>query len=100
MKTFKHLITAASAVVLATSVSIASADADPVGYFESELANPGGYTFKSGLAGKNGKDICYIGQFEACENPLSAVAVRTAESGRNVVRSGKLLLEKLRQRST
>jgi hypothetical protein len=45
MKTFKHLITAASAVVLATSVSIASADADPVGYFESELSNTSGYTF-------------------------------------------------------
>ena len=47
MKTFKHLITAASAVVLATSVSIASADADPVGYFESELSNSGSYTLTS-----------------------------------------------------
>ena len=45
MKTFKYLTTAASAVVLATTVTVVSADYDPVHYFADELANPAGLTF-------------------------------------------------------
>jgi lipid II:glycine glycyltransferase (peptidoglycan interpeptide bridge formation enzyme) len=49
--------------------------------------NPGGYQFKSGLCGKNGLDLHYLGAFEACKNPLSLFAVRLGEKIRRLLRS-------------
>jgi lipid II:glycine glycyltransferase (peptidoglycan interpeptide bridge formation enzyme) len=39
--------------------------------------NPGGYQFKAGLAGRDNPIVRQLGIFEACENPISSVAVRT-----------------------
>lgn len=33
--------------------------------------NPGTYKFKEGLCGKNGKDVYFMGQYEACDSELS-----------------------------
>lgn len=42
-------------------------------------ANPGSYRFKMGLAGKDAVPMEFIGQFEACRNPLSIVTVKGGE---------------------
>lgn len=42
--------------------------------------NPGSYYFKSGAAGRNGREIEYIGVFEARGSALSSCAVRVGES--------------------
>jgi lipid II:glycine glycyltransferase (peptidoglycan interpeptide bridge formation enzyme) len=49
-------------------------------------ANPGGYRFKQGLGGR---DISHIGTFEACDNPVSRIGVRAAESLRNQYRASR-----------
>jgi hypothetical protein len=54
--------------------------------------NPGGYTFKAGLAGEGCEPNDYIGQFEACENPVSAFAVRTGLLMRSTARKARLAL--------
>jgi len=41
--------------------------------------NPGGYQFKSGLCGKNGLDVKFLGTFEACKSSLSYLAVGMGE---------------------
>lgn len=42
--------------------------------------NPGGYQFKSGLCGKNGLDVHFLGTFEACKSSLSYLAVGMGET--------------------
>ena len=41
--------------------------------------NPGSYRFKAGLAGRNGREAQRIGQFEACENPISRLLVKCGD---------------------
>jgi hypothetical protein len=41
--------------------------------------NPGGYQFKMGLAGKAGKDVRHLGEFEACQSYLSSFLVRLGD---------------------
>jgi lipid II:glycine glycyltransferase (peptidoglycan interpeptide bridge formation enzyme) len=43
------------------------------------VKNPGGYHFKTGLAGKSGKDVWQLGQFDVCKNILSFFAVSLME---------------------
>ena len=43
-------------------------------------ANPGSYHVKSGLAGKAGSEVSYLGEFEARGNIVSQCCVRVAES--------------------
>ncbi len=38
--------------------------------------NPGVYHFKAGLSGK---DVCHIGQYELCDNPISSFSVKFYE---------------------
>ena len=42
--------------------------------------NPGGYQFKSGLAGKLGRDLKYLGMFQAEGNRISSCAIKSGES--------------------
>jgi lipid II:glycine glycyltransferase (peptidoglycan interpeptide bridge formation enzyme) len=42
--------------------------------------NPGTFKFKEGLAGKNGRAVHFLGQFEACESRLSRWVVTAGES--------------------
>lgn len=43
-------------------------------------ANPGGYMFKSGLLGeKNGRDVCFLAPYEACNNAISSFLVNFGE---------------------
>jgi len=44
--------------------------------------NPGGYHFKAGLAGKNGKDVRHIGEYEACVSPVSSYIINIGERAR------------------
>jgi lipid II:glycine glycyltransferase (peptidoglycan interpeptide bridge formation enzyme) len=41
--------------------------------------NPGGYQFKSGLAGKLGKDIEFLGIFQSVDNHITSYAVKGGE---------------------
>jgi len=43
------------------------------------VTNPGTYKFKAGLCGKNGKDVYLLGMFEACDNIVSAFAVKCGD---------------------
>jgi hypothetical protein len=56
--------------------------------------NPGGYTFKSGLASKASRDVTPLGQFDTGDRILSEVIVSGAERVRNSVRTLKVWLEK------
>lgn len=42
--------------------------------------NPGSYHFKSGLSGKNGKDLFYLGRYDCYANKVSAKLAHTADS--------------------
>jgi len=57
--------------------------------------NPGSYRFKAGLAGKNGKEIRNIGQFDMCENLNSFVLVKTGDFLRTNYRKIKYMYNKL-----
>jgi hypothetical protein len=48
--------------------------------------NPGGYQFKLGLCGKNGKELMFLGQFDACRNPLSQILFKRIYSLRDSYR--------------
>ncbi len=54
--------------------------------------NPGGYRFKNDLCGDNGKDVYFLGRFDACTNPLSRRYVQCGEAARR-------FLQRARQRS-
>jgi len=56
--------------------------------------NPGGYTFKSGLANKYGKDIEYIGQFDACESHFSRILFKFGEVARSYKNNFKSIFDK------
>jgi lipid II:glycine glycyltransferase (peptidoglycan interpeptide bridge formation enzyme) len=47
--------------------------------------NPGTYHFKSGLCGKNGTDVSFIGRFDASQNQLSRLTVHLGESVRTAL---------------
>jgi lipid II:glycine glycyltransferase (peptidoglycan interpeptide bridge formation enzyme) len=40
------------------------------------ITNPGTYNFKTGLCGKNGKDVLFLGQFDAYQNIISFFAIK------------------------
>jgi len=40
--------------------------------------NPGGYHFKSGVAGKTGKEVRYLGRFDCYPGPFSSIGVSIA----------------------
>jgi len=43
------------------------------------VTNPGTYQYKAGLCGKNGRDVCFLGQFETCDREFTGAFVRTGE---------------------
>lgn len=57
--------------------------------------NPGGYLFKTGLAGKDHLVKRYIGQFDACENPLSSITFKTGMVLREHYRNSIIKINKL-----
>ena len=48
--------------------------------------NPGTFRFKSGLCGKNGKDVHYLGTYQAGENFMASNLVWLAIFARNLIR--------------
>ncbi len=42
--------------------------------------NPGGYHFKAGLSGKNGKDVYYLGRFDSYADAMTAKLASTADT--------------------
>lgn len=59
--------------------------------------NPGGHIFKSGLAGKSGKDVEYIGQFAFCDNCLNRFFIKGADRFLASYERARLYLEKRAQ---
>jgi lipid II:glycine glycyltransferase (peptidoglycan interpeptide bridge formation enzyme) len=53
--------------------------------------NPGTYKFKSDLAGRNGKDVRFLGQFESHPGNLGEFCVKGTESIRTVYRNVRQL---------
>ena len=47
------------------------------------MVNPGGYKFKNELAGKNGKDVHYLGRFDAHGSTLNRWFVESADALRS-----------------
>lgn len=43
------------------------------------LTNPGNYHFKSGLSGKNGRDVQYLGRFDCYSGAISAALARAVD---------------------
>ena len=50
-------------------------------------ANPGTYKFKRDLAGEKGREVRFLGRFEACENMVSFACVSIGERLRAIGRS-------------
>lgn len=46
------------------------------------IANPGTYRFKKELAGKTGRDVCYLGKFDASAGPLTGSLVLLRDAWR------------------
>jgi hypothetical protein len=71
------------------------------GYYKCDLAginkenNPGGYYFKTGVAGETGIVKNYIGQFDACENIFSSLCFKTGMSLRQHYRDLLVKMNKL-----
>lgn len=58
----------------------------------SPEGNPGVYHFKEGCAGKTGRDVHHLGQYEACHRPLNRILVHGYETARRAIhriRKGK-----------
>jgi len=53
--------------------------------------NPGTYKFKNDLAGRNGKDVYYLGRFDAYASATSRLCVRVGD----VVRTGPMKIKRL-----
>jgi len=63
---------------------------DPINY-------PGSSHFKAGLAGKNGKDVYFIGQFYAYSNVISYFLVKNGDFIRSFLRNIIKIINKLKQ---
>lgn len=59
------------------------------------VRNPGTYRYKAGLCGTNGKDVFFLGQFEACEGEITSALVR---AGEQFIRSYKKARQRFLQR--
>jgi lipid II:glycine glycyltransferase (peptidoglycan interpeptide bridge formation enzyme) len=53
------------------------------------VTNPGTYQYKSGLCGRNGRDVQFLGQFENCESEFTGAFVRTGEKFLRSYRSAR-----------
>ena len=61
--------------------------------------NPGTYHFKTGLSGKNGKEVQFLGQFEVSEAVIGRVAVTCGETFRDMMKNMRgFMAAKLRPR--
>jgi lipid II:glycine glycyltransferase (peptidoglycan interpeptide bridge formation enzyme) len=61
------------------------------------IKNPGTYRFKEGLCGVNGKDVYFLGAYDACENIRIGALFQFANLARVLFRNGKVLLSGLRR---
>ena len=59
------------------------------------VRNPGVYVFKSGLVGKNGRDVQFIGQYDTFSNYYSSLFIRSIDLARLYRRNFKFVLNKL-----
>lgn len=55
----------------------------------SKERNPGGYTFKSGLAGKNGREVEFIVPYDVCRDHASLLLSRLAGTMKNGTKRAK-----------
>jgi lipid II:glycine glycyltransferase (peptidoglycan interpeptide bridge formation enzyme) len=53
------------------------------------IENPGSYSFKTGLSGKNGREVEFLGLFDSYKNPMSAISVKCAD----ILRKGTVKLK-------
>jgi len=60
------------------------------------VTNPGTYKFKNDLAGKNGREVSYLGRFDCHDSLLSSLCVRGGDIVRSSHRSLKTFLKTAR----
>jgi lipid II:glycine glycyltransferase (peptidoglycan interpeptide bridge formation enzyme) len=53
----------------------------------SPTTNPGPYKFKSDLSGTHGRDLHYLGQFDACTNSLNRIGIHLAETIKSILQN-------------
>ncbi len=63
------------------------------------VLNPGGYKFKSGLIGNNGRDVCFLDPYEACNNIISSVIVSFGNQIRLSIQKFKMKLRRRMENS-
>jgi lipid II:glycine glycyltransferase (peptidoglycan interpeptide bridge formation enzyme) len=59
--------------------------------------NPGGFTFKSGIAGEPATEVKLLGEFNYCEHHFSRLLVTGGFGTRDLVRRARLRWEKIRR---
>jgi hypothetical protein len=65
----------------------------------SREANPGGHRFKSGLSGKNGREVRFVGTFEMSASPLLPATLHALVDLRTAVRGSREALKSLFSRA-
>lgn len=63
-----------------------------------QAQNPGGYIFKSGIAGSQCAVVPSLGEFNCCERPLTSALVRTGTFARNALRRARVVSERWQKR--
>jgi hypothetical protein len=58
------------------------------------VLNPGGYKFKSGIIGKNGRDVSFLEPYEACNNIISSITVNCGNQLRLSLQKIKMQLRR------
>jgi lipid II:glycine glycyltransferase (peptidoglycan interpeptide bridge formation enzyme) len=57
----------------------------------NQQVNPGVYSFKAGLCGKNGREVAYLGRYEATHGTRSRLVAKVADLGLQQVRRLKTI---------
>jgi len=65
----------------------------------SREANPGGHRFKSGLSGKNGREVRFVGSFETSASPLLPLILHAIVDLRSALRGFRRAVKSLFSRS-
>ena len=57
--------------------------------------NPGTYQFKTGLCGRNGQDVYFLGQFDACPNLIIYFLLRWGDKFRATYRRSRRVVNRV-----
>ena len=64
----------------------------------NQVLDPGTYHFKSGLCGRNGRPVSYLGAYDACDGAVKRAMFRFVDTARLTYRKWKVSVHKTRSR--